>query len=223
MPTMRKKEMKNDMKELGNILEEVGDALAGSLASRTRRNAGAKRLIAPPPPGTPLLVSLALALEHTGIYLGKNKVAELQDDGFVREVTLTDFVNGDTGPIPLRNGTRIFAACDARSRQPVGGPSVAKVARETAKEAFYAGYDLIQTNCHLFTAACAAGMKPDDEAFEKLVGKGITSIGLLERILGRRLNGGHRIEWCPVARNRERFHYKLTAEKVARLRLEGKL
>ena len=223
MPTMRKKEMKNDMKELGNIFEAVGDALAGSLASRTRRNAGEKRLIAPPPPGTPLLVSLALVLEHTGIYLGDNKVAELQDDGFVKTVSLTDFINGDTAPFPLRNGTRIFAACDARSRKPLGAAAVAKMARRLSDEAYYAGYDLIQSNCHLFVAACAAGMKPDDEAFEKLVGKGITSIGLLERILGRRLNGGHRIEWCPVARNRERFHYKLTAEKVARLRLEGKL
>ena len=33
MPKLRKKEKKNDMKELGNILEEVEDALAGSLAS----------------------------------------------------------------------------------------------------------------------------------------------------------------------------------------------
>lgn len=223
MPTMLKKEMKNDMKDLGNILEEVGDALAGSLASRTRRNAGAKRLIAPPPPGTPLLVSLALALEHTGIYLGKNKVAELQDDGFVREVTLTEFVNGDTGPIPLRNGTRIFAACDARSRKPLGTAAVAKMARRLSDEAYYAGYDLIQSNCHLFVAACAAGLKPNDTAFAKLVGKGFASIGRLESVLARTLNGGHRIEWCPVARNRERFHYKLTEEKVARLKLEGKL
>ena len=211
------------MKDLGNILESVADAISDSMASRTRRNAGAKRLIAPPPPGTPLLVSLALALEHTGVYLGDNKVAELQDDGFVKTVSLTDFINGDTAPFPLRNGTRIFAACDARSRKPLGTAAVAKMARRLSDEAYYAGYNLIQSNCHLFVAACAAGMKPNDEAFTKLVGKGITSIGLLERILARRLNGRHRIEWCPVARNREWFHYKLTAEKVARLKMEGKL
>ena len=97
------------------------------------------------------------------------------------------------------------------------------MARRLSDEVYYAGHDLIQSNCHLFVAACAAGMKPNDEAFTKLVGKEITSIGLLERILARRLNGGHRIEWCPVARNRDRFHYKLTEEKLARLRLEGKL
>ena len=109
-----------DMKDLGNLIESVADAFAESFASRTRRNAGTKHLIAPPPPGTPLLVSLALALEHTGVYLGDNKVAELQDDGFVKTVSLMDFINGDTAPFPLRNGTRIFAACDARSRKPLG-------------------------------------------------------------------------------------------------------
>ena len=212
-----------DMKELGNILESVADALSDSMASRTRRNTGAKRLIAPPPPGTPLLVSLALALEHTGVYLGDNKVAELQDDGFVKTVSLTDFINGDTALFPLRNGTRIFAACDARSRKPLGTAAVAKMARRLSDEVYYAGYDLIQSNCHLFTAACAAGLKPNDTAFAKLVGKGMTSIGRLESVLARKLNGGRQIEWCPVARNRERFHYKLTKEKVARLKLEGKL
>ena len=212
-----------DMKDLGNLIESVADAFAESFASRTRRNAGAGRLIAPPPPGTPLLVSLALALEHTGVYLGDNKVAELQDDGVVKTVSLTDFINGDTAPFPLRNGTRIFAACDARSRKPLGTAAVAKMARRLSDEAYYAGYDLIQSNCHLFVAACAAGLKPNDTAFAKLVGKGFASIGRLERVLALKLNGGRRIEWCPVARNKERFHYKLTEEKVARLRLEGKI
>lgn len=211
------------MSELGNILEAVADAVSESFASRARRNAGADRLIASPPPGTPLLVSLALALEHTGIYLGDNKVAELQDDGFVKTVSLTDFINGDTAPFPLRNGTRIFAACDARSRKPLGTEAVAKMARRLSDVAYYAGYNLIQSNCHLFVAACVAGLRPNDAAFAKLVGKGFASIGRLERVLARKLNNGHRIEWCPVARNKERFHYKLTAEKVARLRLEGKL
>ncbi len=211
------------MSKLGNILEAVTGAVSESFTSRTRRNAGAGRLIAPPLPGTPLLVSLALVLEHTGVYLGENKVAELQDDGFVRTISLTDFINGDTAPFPLRNGTRIFAACDARSRKPIGTTAVAELAKRLSDEVYYAGYDVIKSNCHLFTAACAAGMKPSDEAFAKLVEKDVTSIEQLERILARKLNGGHRIEWCPVARNREKFHYKLTAEKVARLRLEGKL
>ena len=71
------------MKDLGNLIESVADAFAESFSSRTRRNAGAGRLIAPPPPGTPLLVSLALALEHTGVYLGDNKVAKLPNVRYV--------------------------------------------------------------------------------------------------------------------------------------------
>ena len=34
MPTMRKKEMKNDMKELGNILEEMGDVRYADMSSK---------------------------------------------------------------------------------------------------------------------------------------------------------------------------------------------
>ena len=39
------------------------------------------------------------------------------------------------------------------------------MARRLSDEAYYAGYDLIQSNCHLFVAACAAGLKPNDAAF----------------------------------------------------------
>ena len=52
-----------DMRQMDNpmdILESIADALVASEASRVRRNAGAGRLITPPSPGTPLLVSLAL-------------------------------------------------------------------------------------------------------------------------------------------------------------------
>ena len=63
--------------DLLRTLGEIPDVLAESADSRSRRNASANRLIAPPPAGTPLLVSLALAFEHTGIYLGDNHVAEL--------------------------------------------------------------------------------------------------------------------------------------------------
>ena len=154
---------KIDLLDVLGVLKSLPDVLVESEASRSRRNAMSRRLIAPPPPGTPLLVSLALALEHNGIYLGKNRVAELRDDGGVAVVSLTDFVNGDPCDVSLRTGTRIFAACD------------------------------------------------------------ITSIGRLERVLARELNDGRRIAWCAVARSKEKFHYKLTAEKVARLRLEGKL
>lgn len=205
-----------------DIIGAVSGAVSESWASRSRRNEGSERLIAPPPAGTPLLVSLAVALEHTGVYIGENKVVELQDDGFVKAVSLTDFINGDTAPWPLRNGTRIFAACDACSRNPISRSAIASVARRMADDSYYVGYDFIRHNCHFFTASCAVGLEPNNEALVRLFAKGAVSIGRLERFLARRLNDQRRIEWCPVARHKERFHYKLTTEKLVRLRMEGK-
>ena len=152
------------MRQMDNpldILESIADALMSSETSRARRNAGAGRLIAPPSPGTPLLVSLALAVEHTGIYLGNNRVAELRCDGTVAAATLTEFINGDSeDPLSLRNGTRIFAACDARTRKPIGAHRVWQTAQEAVRRGASRPYDILQDNCHLFVAACAAGVFP---------------------------------------------------------------
>ena len=205
------------------IFGEIPDVLAESADSRLKRNASANRLIAPPPAGTPLLVSLALAFEHTGIYLGDNHVAELNGDGQVKAVSLTRFVNGtDDGFWPIRNGTRIFAACDARSRRPLADTRALATARAALEGGqIRAGYDFAQINCHLFTAACVRGIPPRDRKFRKLFGGGIASIGRLERLLARALNGGQPIAWCAVRRSKERFRYHLTVEKKARLMLEG--
>ena len=215
------------MRQMDNpldILESIADALVSSETSRARRNAGAGRLIAPPSPGTPLLVSLALAVEHTGIYLGNNRVAELRCDGTVAAATLTEFINGDSeDPLSFRNGTRIFAACDARTRKPIGAHHVWQTAQEAVRRGASRPYDILQDNCHLFVAACAAGVLPDNPHFNDLLGGGVASIGRLERALERSLNRGRRMVWCAVAQSKEEFNYKLTDEKVARLRLEGKI
>ena len=55
------------------------------------------------------------------------------------------------------------------------------------------------------------------------LGGGIASIGRLEKLLSRALNGGHGICWRAVRRDKENFRYSLTLEKKARLAAEGKL
>ena len=207
------------------IFGEIPDVLAESADSRLKRNASANRLISPPPAGTPLLVSLALAFEHTGIYLGDNRVAELNGDGQVKAVSLTRFVNGTADVFcPIRNGTRIFAACDARSRRPLAAMRTLATACAALEEGKSCpGYDFAQVNCHLFTAACVCGILPDERKFRKLLGGGIASIGRVEQLLARELNGGQPIAWCAVRRSKERFRYQLTAEKKVRLMLEGHL
>ena len=212
------------MVDLMQILGEIPDVLVESTSSRGRRNAQAHRLIAPPPAGTPLLVSLAFAFEHTGVYLGGNHVAELNGDGHVKAVSLTRFVNGASEVWPVRNGTRIFAACDERSRRPLASARALATAREAVKDGVLrTGYDLAQVNCHLFTAACVRGVLPGERRFRSALGGGIASIGRLEKLLSRALNGGHGICWRAVRRDKDDFHYSLTPEKRARLAVEGKL
>ncbi len=210
------------MADFLQILAELPEAVSESARSRERRNAEAQRLIAAPPAGTPLLVSLALAFEHTGIYLGGSRVAELNGDGHVKAVSLTRFINGTPdGAWQVRNGTRIFAACDVCTRRPLASAR----SLETARAAVEAGsnrmeYDFAQLNCHLFTAACVLGIPPGTRQFRSLFGGGVASIGKLERLLAQTLNHGKGICWCAVRRDKERFHYSLSPGKRIRLAME---
>ena len=201
------------------LLNDLPDALAESARSRERRNAQAHRLIAPPSAGTPLLVSLALAFEHTGIYLGDNRVAELNGDGCVKDVSLTQFINGmSDGVWSVRNGTRIFAACDARTRRPLAAARTLKTARKALAAAdAWNEYDFLKANCHLFTAACVRGILPGKRGFRRLLGGGVASIGRLEDLLAESLNDRRGIVWCPVRRGKVDFRYRLTMEKKWRL------
>ena len=207
------------------MLVELPEAVSESARSRERRNVEAQRLIAPPPAGTPLLVSLALAFEHTGIYLGGSRVAELNGDGHVKSVSLTRFINGTPdGAWQVRNGTRIFAACDVGTRRPLASARPL----ETARAAIEAGsnrmgYDFAQLNCHLFTAACVLGIPPGTRQFRSLFDGRVASIGKLERILAKTLNRGKGICWCAVRRDKERFQYSLSSGKRIRLAVESVL
>ena len=207
------------------MLAELPEAVSESARSRERRNAEAQRLIAPPPAGTPLLVSLALAFEHTGIYLGGNRVAELNGDGHVKAVSLTRFINGTPdGAWQVRNGTRIFAACDVCTRRPLASERALETARAAAEaDSTRMGYDFVQLNCHLFTAACVLGIPPGERRFRSLFGGGVASIGKLERLLAETLNHGKCICWRAVRRDKERFHYSLSPGKRIRLALESGL
>lgn len=204
------------------VLAELPDALEASERSRLRRNAAAGRLIAPPPPGTPLLVTLSLVLEHTGIYMGNNRVAELGGDGNVRLVSLSRFINGSEDDlIRLRTGTRIFAACDKRTRRALTSRTAKDTARTALSSPRSTRYDIATVNCHQFTAACINGVLPTDSSFPRQLGSGMASIDKLERVIENALNDGDRMAWCAIARSKDRFRYKLTADKIARLHLEG--
>ena len=45
-----------------------------------------------PTPGTPVFCDLAVAVEHTGIYIGRNRIVHLEGDGNIRSVSPEEFV-----------------------------------------------------------------------------------------------------------------------------------
>lgn len=201
-----------------DLLDQLPRVILASCLSRLRRNGTGGVLAQPPPPGTPLLVSLAWAFEHTGIYLGSGQVAELHGDGQVKSVSLTEFVNGSGDmTFSIRTGTRIFAACDGRKAIPLASACALDQARMAVERHLRPGYDCARMNCHLFTAACAVGMMPSLAFYSKLFGEGIVSIDRLESVLAKSLNRGRFVSWRGVAPSKS-FMYELTTNKLVKLR-----
>ena len=130
-----------------------------SAVARWKRKLDEGRLIDSPKAGTPLLVSLARGgAEHSGVFLGRSRVAELTGNGLILDVSLSEFVNGDENDLMnLRTGTRIFAACDDSSGQSLTLPRIAKSAHEFVEKVGRVPYNLFCNNCHLFTASCIRG------------------------------------------------------------------
>ena len=169
-----------------------------------------------PPPGTPLKCALAgglvPALVHTGVYLGRGRVAELRGDGEVLPVTLSDFLNGPSGawnPAVIRTGFRIHAAYDAETGTPLASDTAAAKARELTlarRGHLCLEYDLLGWNCHRFTAGCLAG------DFGSLDG-GTWMLDRLEAIISKCLNRGRPIGWRAVSPSTPGFRYAATPGK----------
>ena len=169
-----------------------------------------------PPPGTPLKCALAggmvAQLAHTGIHLGKGRVADLRGDGTVVAVSLPDFLNGPSGdwnPAALRTGFRIHAACDAETGTPLASATAEAKAREltlTRRGRLRLEYDLLGWNCHRFTAGCLAG------DFASLDG-GTWMLDRLESIISHLLNRGRPICWRAVSPSTPGFRYAVTPGK----------
>lgn len=194
-----------------------------SAEARKKRNSDG-RLVEAPRVGTPLLVSLARgSAEHTGIYLGGSRVAELSGDGLLQEVTLSEFVNGQGEAWDnFRSGTRIFSACDDGSGESVGMPYVADVARLFIQQVKRVKYHLFGNNCHMFTASCVIGEMIDKLSKAEWFKKGTFSIDILTETISKILNNGQSVAWLGVRGPTPQFDYTLTEDKYSRLRTEGK-
>ena len=194
-----------------------------SAAAKVARNSD-DRLIDAPPPGTPLLVSLARGgAEHSGVFLGWSRVAELRGDGNICNASLSDFINGDADdPMNVRSGTRIFAACDDKTGMPLSSANVVAAARRFIKNVKKVSYNLFCNNCHVFTASCVEGYMDREQSFLDWIRDGTFSIDRLDEIISKVMNSGRNIAWIGVRGSTRGFNYNLTEEKIDRLESEGR-
>ncbi|MBY6019704.1 lecithin retinol acyltransferase family protein [Ferrimonas balearica] len=134
---------------------------------------GQRRVV--PKPGAVLACHVFGVVEHTGIWLGENAIAELHGSGLVRAVSVNRF-------LARRSGATVFCLCD-HQHQPLASESVAE--RAAAALFTYRDYHLTRNNCHRFVWHCLSG---EDRA--------ITSFTALNRLLAPHF--GDHLYWDPV-------------------------
>lgn len=109
-----------------------------------------KQQSALPVPGTPVYCNLALVAEHTGIYIGDNKIVHLNGNGRIEAVTPRVFVNRLDGINPAVS--IYFAAVGGKA---VGTQKIADRARAMIGKR--RDYNVLLDNCHQFTCGCLSG------------------------------------------------------------------
>lgn len=88
--------------------------------------------------------------EHSGIYIGDNKIVHLDGSGNIETVTPTVFLERLGG---LNTAMSIYVSCDDSS--PVGSNEIARRAQNMSGRR--REYSLLFDNCHQFTSGCITG------------------------------------------------------------------
>ncbi len=109
-----------------------------------------------PAPGSIVCCHVYGVIEHTGIWLGDDMIAELHGSGLIRAVSPRRFLAG-------RTGDSIFVAATASHE--------AMAQEQTAKRAMdnlftYRDYDLLENNCHRFVWYCMTGEEREIRSFD---------------------------------------------------------
>lgn len=115
-----------------NLLEGLVDACRDSVHPRV---------------GSVVYCDLAFGyMEHTGIYVGENRIVHLKGDGIIEVTGPKGFLEGGTG-------VSIYVSCN--DEYAVGSERVAQRALSMVGSA--RRYNFILDNCHQFTAGCLSG------------------------------------------------------------------
>ncbi|STQ90839.1 lecithin retinol acyltransferase family protein [Iodobacter fluviatilis] len=88
--------------------------------------------------------------EHSGIYVGNNKIVHLDGSGDIEIVSPKIFLDRLGG---FNSAISIYVSCDGDS--PVGSNKTAKRAKDMAGSC--RDYNFILDNCHQFTSGCISG------------------------------------------------------------------
>ena len=108
-----------------------------------------------PIPGSVVYCDLAMGFaEHSGIYIGYNKIVQLNKYGDIEIVSLKEFIDGTTA-------MNILVSC--KDTEAVGSQEVARRAENMVGKS--RDYNVILDNCHQFTAGCLTGDFEDANNF----------------------------------------------------------
>ena len=99
-----------------------------------------------PIPGSIVYCNLLLTTEHSGIYIGNNKIVHLNRHGSIEIVSPQEFISGTPA-------NAIYVSCN--NGKPVGSKLVAERARNFVGHR--RDYDVLFDNCHQFSASCLVG------------------------------------------------------------------
>lgn len=96
--------------------------------------------------------------EHSGIYIGGNKIVHLDGSGDIEIVSPKRFLDRLGG---FNSAISIYVSCDGDS--PVGGSTVAERAKRMIGKC--RNYNVILDNCHQFTSGCMSGNFENSDNF----------------------------------------------------------
>lgn len=131
-------------------------------------------------PGAIVCCKLRFDFEHTGVYVGENKIVELAANGYIEKLSPLDFIYKSL----YREGFVIYTACDDKGNC-LHRPAIAE--RALSMIGKKRNYHPLHDNCHQFTAGCITGKFENKNNF----------FSHLEKIVTDKLNKEREIQWIP--------------------------
>ena len=110
-----------------------------------------------PIPGSILYCDL-WTVEHSGVYIGNNKIVHLDGSGEIECVSPDEFLNRLDG---LNTAISIYVSC--KDTKAVGNQKIANRAKNMIGNK--RNYNFILDNCHQFTAGCITGDFENSNSF----------------------------------------------------------